>query len=150
MFRSSTHCEKTYDIFGILRKFWVRSMCFLCKNIDLNIWVFWPDPDLTSVKSKHWCRHRVKWPSLSISTCKMDRKTCVARHVCDFYFLVTFLTWPWPVIFINGPGTHEVSFLDTNQHFLWVWAFRCQSNRPYSPKCENSAFLHLTWPWPYT
>ena len=23
-------------------------------------------------------------------TCKMTQKTCVARHICDFYFLATF------------------------------------------------------------
>ena len=27
--------------------------------------------------------------------CKMAQKTCVARHVCDFYFLVTFGDLPW-------------------------------------------------------
>ena len=29
--------KKTNDIFGILRKFRARNMCFLCKNIDLKI-----------------------------------------------------------------------------------------------------------------
>ena len=32
-----TSHKKTYEIFGILRKFCVRNMCFLCKNIDLKI-----------------------------------------------------------------------------------------------------------------
>ena len=35
---------------------------------------FWPDLDLTLVKSKLWWRHRVRWPPLSISTCKMTHK----------------------------------------------------------------------------
>ena len=36
--------KKTNYIFGILRKFWTRNMCFLCINIDLKIW---PNLDLT-------------------------------------------------------------------------------------------------------
>ena len=81
--------ETTNDIFGIMRKFWVRNLCFYAKYWFENL-AFLPDLDLTSIKSKLWWRHRVKWPSLSISTCKMTQKTCVARHVCDFDFLVNF------------------------------------------------------------
>ena len=35
--------KKMNDIFGILRNFWTRNMCFLCKNIYLKIL---PDLDL--------------------------------------------------------------------------------------------------------
>ena len=60
-----------------------------CFNAKILIWKF----DLfylTSIKSKFWWRYRVKCPSLSVSMCTMTQETCVARHVCDFYFLVTF------------------------------------------------------------
>ena len=67
-----------------------KGICaFKCKNIDLKIWPFWHDFQLISVKSNLWWPHRFKWPSLSISTRKMTQKTCVARHVCDIYFLAT-------------------------------------------------------------
>ena len=38
-----------------------ETCVFLCKNIDLKIWLFWPDLDLTSVKSQVGWRHRAKW-----------------------------------------------------------------------------------------
>ena len=80
---------KTNDIFGILRKFWVRNMCFLCKNIDFKIGLFLSNLDLISVKNKLWWIHRVKCPSLLISRCKMTQKTYVTRHACDLYFVVS-------------------------------------------------------------
>ena len=113
----------------------------LIRRCDL----IWPDLDLISVKSQVGWRHRVKWMSLSVSACKMAQKTCVARHVRDFYFLVTFsdLTLTFsrkPFVLIQYP------LWTFTQHFEWVWALCIPSNRPGSPKCENASLWPLAWP----
>ena len=86
IFGISTHCRTINDMFGIVRKFWVENL-HLFKNIDLKIWPFWPDLDPTSVKSRFWWHHMVKWPSLSISTCKKDPENmcCMACLWLLFY-----------------------------------------------------------------
>ena len=142
--------KKTNNIFEILKKFQVKHVLVMQKYWYENL-TLWPDFHLTAVKSKLWWRHRVKLPSPSISTSKMNHKTCVTRHASDFYFLVTFCDLglePSRYDLCN----HAVSFSDIYQHFVWVWALCCPSNRPDSHKCENSVvvFLLLTWLWPYT
>ena len=78
---SSTHlrmrpmtCLKSWG------KFWVRNIYFYAKTLIQKFNIIWPDLGLTSIKSG-WM------------TCKMTQKTCVA-YVCDFYFIVNFVTWP--------------------------------------------------------
>ena len=71
-------------------KNWELEICAFYAKILIWKFGFWSDLDLTSVKSKLKWVHRVKCPSLSISTCKMTQKTYVARHACDLYFLVSF------------------------------------------------------------
>ena len=78
-------------MFGILRGNFESVLCAFCRNVDLKIWPFLPDFDLTFVKSKLSWRHRVKWPSASISSVKWPRK-----HVSHVTFVtcahVTFVT----------------------------------------------------------
>ena len=96
-----TSKKKTNDIFGILRKLWVWNMCFVCKILIWKFDIFWPDLDLTSVKSHLWWRHGVRRPSLSMSTCKITQKTCVTWHLCDFYFLINFCDLTLTLTFSN-------------------------------------------------
>ena len=137
---------KTNDIFGILRKFWVRNMCFYAK---IMIWKFhfWSDLDLTSVKNKLWWIYRVRCPSLSISTCKMTKKTYVARHACDLYFLVSFcdLTLTFSGMTFVLMHYHSQTFTST------LCEFELFTARLTDPRVQNvKVFLPLTLPWPYT
>ena len=107
-----THCRTINDMFGIVRKFWVGNLLLL-KNIYLKIRPFLPDPDPTSVKNKFWWRDRVKWPFISISTCKKTQTTCVARHVYNFYYIANFwdLTLTLTFSFLRDPLYSRSSLL---------------------------------------
>ena len=96
-------------------------------------------------------RHRANWLSTSISASKMAQKTCVTPHVCDF-FMVTFCDLTLSSTFCKDAlRTYAVSFLDIYPA-LWasLTSFCSPSNRPESPKGENTSLWHLTWPWPDT
>ena len=105
IFWSCTHRRKTNDIIGIPRKLWGRNTCAFC--VEIFIWkfdlTFWPDLDLISIKRQIGWRCRVKWLSPSISACKMIQKTCVAQHVCDFYFIVTSCDLTFTLTFSSIP-----------------------------------------------
>ena len=92
-----------------MRKFWVKHALFMQKYWCENS-AFLHDLDLTLVKSKLEWGRRVKWLSLSMSTCKLTHKTCVAWHACDFYFLVTLCGLALALIF---PG---ITFLLTQYY----------------------------------
>ena len=124
-------------------------MCFLMQKYWFENSTFLKELDQTSIKSKLWCRHRVKWPSLSISTCKMAQKTYVVRYACDIYFLATLRDLSLTFSGMTFVLTQYPSQTYTNC-FVGAWALRCPYNRPYSSKCDNSVFLPSTWPWPYT
>ena len=138
MFGSSTHRR-----WKILRKFWVRNMSFLCKNIDLKISTFF-------YLTLTWIMSKVNFDDVIgsnahhyrylISTCKMTKKTCVARHVCNSYFLVNFCDLTSALSGMTFVPTHTLSFSGIYQHFVWVWALCRPSNRLYSTKCESSVF----------
>ena len=143
---SSAHGRKNV-IFEILKKFRVRRIPYynkkkiLIKKYDFN----WPD--LTSVKSQFWWRHRVNWSWLSIPTCKLTQKACVARHTCDPNFQPPFVAWPWPWPLLVRTGTQAVPVLGIYQHFGRVWTLCGPS---YRPECKmwNDASWPLIWPWP--
>ena len=93
---------------------------------------------------------KFKRPTISISSCKRPTKH-VPRTVCLWLLFSSDLLWPDLDLFRYDLCTHAVSFSDIYQHFVWVWALFCPSNRLYSPKCKNSIFfLLLTWYSPYT
>ena len=151
-FFTSTIEEKTHDIFGILRKLWVRNMCLLCKNIDVKICPFWPDLDLTSVKIKLWYdgigsndphyRYlRVKWP----------RKH--APH--GMFFLVLFSSdlW-WPALDLD---LFRYDLFVLTQYLSQIFTgtlceFELSAARLTDPTAKKGKqfLLPLTWPWPYT
>ena len=144
---------KTNDIFRILRKFWVRNMCFLCKKYWYENFTFWSDLDLTSVKSKLWWIDRVKCLSLSISTRKMTQKWYVARNACDIYFLVNFCG-----LILTFSGMTFVLRIITQTFTSTLCEFELFAARltDPSPKCESVFFftfgltLALPWPLPLT
>ena len=147
IFESSLHCRK--KSIRNPEEILSQKHVFLYKNIGLQFDVIWPDIELTSVNRNAGWRHVVKRPSLSISTCKITQNTCIARHVCDFYFIATF----WDLTLIKvWPSTRAVPFLDIFQYREWAWALCSASYRPESPKCEHAAWMHvktfdliLTW-----
>ena len=93
-----------------LRKFWARNKCFSCPDIHLKIWPYltWPWPVL---------RQKLLWmkPYKGQMTVTMTQKTCVARHVCNFYFIVTFCDLT--LTFISMPFV-------LMQHPLWTLGCR--------------------------
>ena len=143
MFGSSTH--RRWKQMAYLES-WENSESETCvnyaKNIDLKIWRFWPDLDLTFGKSKLWWLHRVKCPSLSISTCNMTQKTCVARHVCDFYFLVTFCDLTLTLSGMIFVIMHYNSQIFTNT----LCEFELFATRLTDPTVQNVKFFYL---WHY-
>ena len=64
---------------------------------------------------------------------------CVARHACDILndLLRSNLDLD---LFKHDHLTRAVSFSDIYQKFGCVWALYSPSNRPWSSKCENTAF----------
>ena len=72
------------------KKILMSERCAIYAKICIwKIDLFWHDVDLKSVKSQLsslMTSHTFYWPSLSIFTCKMTQKPCVALHACDFYF----------------------------------------------------------------
>ena len=75
--------------------FWLGFFKVL-RIVEVNYWHIWISEEILSKKhvifmQKYWTENLTfKTLSPSISVCKMTQKTCVARHVCDFYFIVTF------------------------------------------------------------
>ena len=96
----------------LMHKYWIENWSILT----------WTRPGL--FKNNFWWRHRVKWPSLSISKCKMTQNTCIARHVCDIYFLATMCDLTFD-LFRYDICTYAVSFSNIYQLFVWVWALCC-------------------------
>ena len=132
---------KANDIFWNLGKFWVRNMCLLCKKYWFEKFDFWSDLDMTSVKSKLWWIHRLKCPSLSISTCKMTKKTYVARHACDLYFLVSFCD-----LILTFSGMTFVLTHSHSQTFTsFLREFQLFAARLTDPKVQNVRVFYL-WP----
>ena len=120
----------------VMQKYWF-------KNLTSTL----PDLELASIKSQiGWC-HEVKWLSPSWSACK----TCVARHICDFYFIVTFCVLILTLTFLSMPFIlMQYPSWTLTQHFGWVSALCSPSNRPGATKCENASLWPLTWPFPDT
>ena len=128
-----------------------KHVLFMQKYWFENLTWPWPDLELTSIKSQIGWSHRVKWLSPLRSACKMTQKTCVARHVCDFYFIVTFCDLTLTLTFLSMPFMlMQYPSWTFTHHFGWVQALCSPSNRPGAPKCENASLWHLTWPWPDT
>ena len=145
MFASSTHHRRnllTYLEFwgnsGLeTRAFYAKILIWKFDIFDLTL--TWPPSKVNFDDFIGSNDHHYRY----VGTRKITQKTCVARHVCDFYFLVTFC-WPGLDLFRYDLCTLAVSFSYIYQHFVWVWALCCPSNQPYSPKCENSVFYF--WP----
>ena len=95
-----------------MHEYWIENWIFLT----------WPRPDL--FKNKFWWLNRVKWPSLSISKCKMTQNTRITWHACDIYFLATMYDLTYG-LFRYDICTHAVFFSDIYQLPVWVWALCC-------------------------
>ena len=127
----------------------IRSQKHVLLMQEILIWMFDVfDLTLTSIKSKLWWRRRVKCPSLSISTCTKTQKMCVARHVYDFYFLVTScdLTLTFSCMTFVLTHYHSQTFSSA------LCEFELIASRLTDPTVQNvkTVFLLLTLPWPYT
>ena len=71
----------------------------------------------------------------------MNQKTCVARHVCGFYFVVTFCDLTLTLTFRKyGLGTHAVSFVDISAA-LWV-SVDLFAARLTDPRAQKVKTLH--------
>ena len=125
-------------------------MSLLCKKkiFIRKFHLIWLDLDPISVKKQVGWRHRVKWPSLSISTRKITYDTCVRRHACNL-FLVTFYGLTLALTSYKYDfHALTVPFSDICQHSGLVWPLCIPSTRSESSKCEHLVFCHFTWPLP--
>ena len=146
IFRSSTHRRR--KLMAYLDS-WGNSEQETCAFYAKNIWKFdliRPDLGMTSVKSQVGWRHSVQWLSLSISACKMTQKN-MCRAACLRLLFYGGLLWPDLDVDLLYVLT-RYSFWTSIQHFGWVWPLCIPSNRPESPKGENTPLWPLTWPWP--
>ena len=93
-------------------------------------------PCLTWIKSQIGWRHSVKCLLPSIYACIMTQKTCVARHVCDFHFIVTFCDLTLTLTFLTlvsvGRLVHSMSFFFWNgwRTTGWITLKFCIGYRP--------------------
>ena len=149
MFGSSTH--RSWNKWHIWNPEEILSEKYVLFVQKKMIWKFdlfhltltWPPSkvnfdDVIGSDAHHYRYLRVKWPRKRVSLGMF-----VTFIFCD-------LLWPDFNLFRHNLCTHVLSFSDIYQHFVWVWALCCPSNRPYRRKCENSVFLPLILPWPYT
>ena len=131
---------KTDDIFEIMRKFWVRNLCCRAKILILKFELLLPDLDLTSKVGKLWWRYKV----ITTITCKKPRKTCVARHACDFHFLVNF--WDLTLI-LAFSGMAFVLTQYPSQTFTSTFCeFQPFAVRLTDPTAQKVKTVFFTWP----
>ena len=133
---------KSNEIFEILKKLQVGSVCFLCKNA-FKIWSFstWFWTGLHR-KSGTW-HHRVKWSSLSISTNKIAQKTWVTLHASDFYFSVTFCELTLTFSF-SGKTLYSLStFLDYRYRYAGVTSYiaECLTVASWLISIDSTSYL---------
>ena len=146
MFGSSTHRRwKQMTYLKSWGNFESETCVYYAKNIYLKTWPFWPDLDPTSGKSTLWWLHRVKCPSLLIYTCKMTQKTCVARHVSDFSFLVTFCD---PTLTFSGM-TFLLMHYNSQTFTSTLCEFELFAARLTDPTVQNVKFFIFILPWRY-
>ena len=92
----------------------------------------WPDTDQILAKSHPWWRHRVKWLSLSGSTCKMTQKHVLQVMYVTFIFnYLDILNPPWAEGDKKCPTclgswiTQAAFFYITSRESIWhiLWKF---------------------------
>ena len=113
----------------------------------VKIWIrkcdlIWPDLDLISVKSQVGWRHRVKWMSRSVSACKMAQKTCVARHVCGFYFLARCFKSP---DICENHAYKYINIHDPSPFFIDCWTPASRLRRSASVWNRGGGTKNIFW-----
>ena len=139
---SATHRRKK-RIFGIIRKFPVRNLCFYAKiliwSFDLfDLTLTWTPSkvifdDVIGPNNHHYRYLRVKWP-----------RKCVVWHVCDFYFLLNFWDLTLTLTFSGMtfiPKQHSSQTFTSTRCELEPFAFR-----PTDPTAQNMKRCFFTWP----
>ena len=69
----------------LVQKYWFQGLSFFNPS---STWPSW-------LKSRGEGRYRAKWPSLSMSTCKMTQKTLSQDMYVTFIFNWSFAIWHW-------------------------------------------------------
>ena len=121
-----------------LKSWWYtepKTCKFYAKMSIWNFDILWSELDLASIINKVGRHHRVKYPSLSASTCEMTQKTCVTCRVCDLYFIVTFCDLTFTLIFQSM--TLELTQYPSQIFTSTLWEFELLAAHLNDPRAQN-------------